>query len=112
MNWVLAHFIGDYLIQNDWMALNKKKSSWHCMIHAVTYMIPFCFCGLEWWQFELIGFQHFLQDRFDFVVWFMKRKGSGGFASGPCSPWSIIVTDNVLHICWIAFVVWLGTFWR
>jgi hypothetical protein len=23
--WILAHLIGDYLLQNDWMAENKKK---------------------------------------------------------------------------------------
>ena len=27
MHWLWAHLIGDYLFQNDWQALNKKKSS-------------------------------------------------------------------------------------
>lgn len=26
MHWIFAHLIGDYLIQNDWMALHKKKA--------------------------------------------------------------------------------------
>lgn len=107
MHYVLAHFIGDYILQNDAMAMNKKKSDWYCSLHVATYMLPFLLCGLNWWQFLLIVAQHYLIDRTNFVVWFMKFKGSGQFASGPCSPWSIIVTDNILHILWIAFIIWL-----
>lgn len=87
------------------MALNKKKSSFHCAVHVLTYLLPFIFCGLSWLQIVLIGAQHFLQDRTNFVLWLMKIKGSEKFATGPMSPWSIVVTDNVLHILWIAAIV-------
>ena len=34
-----AHFVGDFLLQNDWMALNKSKSWWvltaHCFVYSV-----------------------------------------------------------------------------
>jgi len=107
MHWVLAHLIGDYLIQTDWMALNKKKSSFVCFVHVITYLIPFLFCGFTWWQLLLIGTEHFIQDRTNIVLWFMKVKGSKLFATGPMAPWSIVVTDNILHILWIAFVAWI-----
>lgn len=105
MPWVFAHLIGDYIFQTDWMALGKKSKSWICAVHVLTYMLPFLFCGLAWWQLALIAGQHFIQDRTGFIVWFMKVKGSAQFAAGPCSPWSIIVTDNIVHILWIAWVV-------
>jgi hypothetical protein len=125
MNWVLAHLVGDFLLQNDWMASGKKRSSWICLIHVLTYLIPFLFvanppkefehCGtgfmgililhLHWWQFALIGLQHFVQDRTNFVVWLMKAKGSGEFVGPPCGPWSVILTDNILHILFVAWVV-------
>ena len=105
MHWIYAHLIGDYLLQNDWMALNKKKSTLHCLVHICCYMVPFCFCGLSWIQLVLIAVQHFLIDRTNFVSWFMKVKGQGEFATGICFPWSQIVVDNVLHILWIAAVV-------
>ena len=105
MHWIYAHLIGDYLLQNDWMALNKKKSSWHCFVHVLAYMIPFMFCELNFIQLALIAVQHFLIDRTNFVLWFMTAKGQGNFATGVCFPWSQIVVDNVLHILWIAFVV-------
>ena len=55
-------------------------------------------------EIALIGVEHFAQDRTGFVVWLMKAKGSAAFATGPCSPWSIIVTDNILHILFMAGV--------
>ena len=108
MHWIYAHLIGDYILQNDWMAQNKKKSSLHCGVHVLVYMVPFLFCGFNWWQLLLIGAQHFAIDRTNFVTWFMDAKGSHIFATNVCFPWSIIVTDNILHILWIAAVAWAG----
>jgi hypothetical protein len=104
MHWVYAHLIGDYLLQNDWMAFGKKQKSWICAVHVAAYMVPFLFCSFSWWQLAIIAVQHFAQDRTGFVVWLMKIKGSEKFATGPCSPWSIIVTDNIIHILTIAVV--------
>jgi len=110
MHWFYAHLIGDYIIQNDWMAHNKKIKNLPCLVHVVTYMIPFVFCDLNWWQMLLIMFQHYAIDRTKFVGWFMEIKGSKQFRDGPLFPWSLIITDNILHILWIAFVVWIPTF--
>ena len=107
MSWVLAHFVGDYLLQDDRMAERKKTSDLWCSIHVLLYMVPFLFCGLQPWQMVAIAAQHYAVDRSGFVVWFMKVKGQERFAKGPCAPWSVILTDNLLHILWIAFVVWL-----
>jgi len=104
MHWIYAHLIGDYLLQNDWMAQNKKVSSLHCAVHILVYMLPFLFCGFLWWQLAIIALQHYAVDRTNFIMWFMKWKGSEKFATGPCFPWSVIVTDNITHILTIAFV--------
>jgi hypothetical protein len=107
MHWIYAHLIGDYIIQNDWMAMNKKKSRIHCIVHVSTYMLPFLLCGLNLWQFVAIALQHYLIDGTNFVGWFMGIKGSKQFRDGPLSPWSWVVIDNILHILWIAFIVWI-----
>lgn len=104
LHWIYAHLIGDFIIQNDWMAKGKKNRSWICGIHVITYTIPFVLTGLSWKVLGLIALQHFLQDRTNIVVWFMNIKGSGEFATGACSPWSIILIDNILHILWILLV--------
>jgi hypothetical protein len=101
----MAHFLGDFIFQNDFMAAGKKKSNWICLLHIVTYLIPFLFCGLAPWQLILIGIEHYAQDRTNFVVWFMNLKGSKLFAQPPMAPWSIIVTDNILHIIFILWIV-------
>jgi hypothetical protein len=104
MHWIYAHLIGDYLLQTDWMAAEKKKSWWACLIHVATYMLPFAFCNMALWQLALIAVEHYAQDRTSFVLWFMRAKGSAKFTEPPLGPWSIILTDNVLHILWMAAV--------
>ena len=104
MHWIYAHLIGDYLIQTDWMAVNKKRSSWVCATHVVTYLLPFVFCGLRWNQLLAIGIQHFGQDRTQVVKILMDTTGHKRFAQAPLAPWSIILTDNILHILFISWV--------
>src|SRR4051812_22834455 len=40
---VLAHLVGDYLIQSDWMANEKTKRWWPAWAHALTYGLPSLF---------------------------------------------------------------------
>jgi hypothetical protein len=89
------------------MARNKKKSDLACTIHVATYMVAFLLCGFNWWQMLLIAAQHYAIDRTNFVSWFMEIKRSKQFRDGSHAPWSMVVTDNILHILWIALVAWL-----
>ena len=110
-NIVLAHLCGDYLLQSDVMAFKKKESSWVCAYHVIMYMIPFLFlCDLLWWQLLAIAVQHYFQDRTRFITWLMKAKGSWKFATGGAAPWSIIATDNIVHMLWIYMVVQAGRY--
>jgi hypothetical protein len=104
MHWIYAHLIGDFLLQTDWMARGKKFSSWVCFIHVITYMVPFLLTSLNWWQLLFIGIQHFIQDRTDFVLWFMKNTGKDEFTMPPHAPWSVILVDSILHILFIALI--------
>ena len=103
----LAHLIGDFLIQNEWMAINKKKSSFACLVHAVTYLIPFLFSNLAWWQLILIGATHFAQDRSAFVLWWLenwKRIPEKHWGTTP------MFVDQTFHILIIQIVIWLPEF--
>ncbi|MGH6636111.1 MAG: hypothetical protein ACRED0_08240 [Gammaproteobacteria bacterium] len=91
------------------MVRGKKECSWICTVHVATYMIPLLFIGLSWWQLSLIAVEHWLQDRSRFVAWYMRAFGKSEFAKPPLAPWSFIMMDNVFHITWIAFIVWMGT---
>lgn len=104
MHWIYAHLIGDFLLQTDWMARGKKQNSWVCLVHVLTYMLPFLLTPLSWWQLLLVAVQHFLQDRTDIVVWFMVKTGKREFTKPPSAPWSVILVDSILHILFIALI--------
>ena len=105
---IIGHLVGDYLLQNDWMALNKKKQSLNCAVHVTLWTLAVCaFAG--WWTLPAIAvlwLTHYAQDRTNIIMWWMtKVNRQQQFATGPCAPWSIIVVDNVWHVVAL-WVVW------
>ena len=102
---LVAHLVGDFVVQNDWMAVNKKRSSLACLVHVVTYMLPFLLCGLAWWQLALIAAQHFVQDRTAFVFWWMRV-----WKRVPSDYWTAVAlfVDQAFHVAWITAVVVVG----
>ena len=57
---LILHLIGDYLLQSDWMALNKTKCSKAAAAHAVTYSLPFLILSPSLEAFAVICITHFL----------------------------------------------------
>lgn len=74
MEQFILHLIGDYLVQNDWMALNKKKMTWlgelACQIHCISYSLPFLFIT-SWQAVLVIYLSHYLLDKTNIVGWFL-----------------------------------------
>jgi hypothetical protein len=140
---ILGHLIGDYIVQNDWMALNKTnekpkgdrpctrwddgigmggvtpgseqdRDEWGakyrrylvghlaCAVHCVLYTLAVavcCFWFLPWWSYLVILALHFPVDRWRLARrWMVSVSGQEKFATGPLSPWSIIVVDNIFHL--------------
>jgi len=55
-----VHFVADFLLQNDWMAVNKSKHWGALSLHVLVYSLAFIWLG---WQFALITFVlHFIID--------------------------------------------------
>ena len=61
---LILHLIGDYLLQSDWMALNKTKCSKAAAAHAITYSLPFLILEPSLTAFLVICITHFFIDRF------------------------------------------------
>lgn len=101
MEQLLLHLIGDYLLQNDWMASQKKQKSINgliaCLCHCIVYSIPFLLIG-SFYAFSIIFISHFLIDRYYFIKYFMKKMKQEEFAKPPFAPWSIIIIDNTFHL--------------
>lgn len=51
---VAAHFIADFVLQNDWMAHNKSSRCWPLTVHVTIYSTVFLV--LEGWQFAGVTF--------------------------------------------------------
>ena len=98
---LILHAVGDYLIQNDWMAQNKKVLTWKgelaCQVHCITYSLPFLLIG-SWWAVLAIYITHYAIDRSKFVMWYMNFTGKSDFAKPPLGPWSIFAVDNTFHL--------------
>lgn len=121
MNWFIAHLVGDYILQNDWMANNKKGalfpphvdlamepkasgtrwlvSLFPCLVHVTLYTLAvWAFTLWPWWALVIVFVTHFIQDRTNIIAWSMRVKGQEKFMQPPMGPWSIIVVDNVWHL--------------
>ena len=79
----LGHLAGDYLLQNEWMAMNKSKNTLNgwiaAMVHCILYTLAVC---LFMWNFDLIWMvvvflSHFPIDKFGLAEKYMILKGSG-----------------------------------
>ncbi|OMB79302.1 DUF3307 domain-containing protein [Mycolicibacterium conceptionense] len=119
----LAHMVGDYLIQSDWMAQEKTKRWWPAIAHALTYGLPFLFITQSVLALAVIVGTHAVIDHYRLarhVVWFKNQLAPRAFrpphtATGYAqespawlSVWLLIIADNVLHMLFnVAAVVWL-----
>jgi hypothetical protein len=116
----LLHLVGDYLLQNDWMATNKTKDSrWNVAIeiHTLLYSLPFLLItDLPQWLF-LVYLTHYFIDRYclaqywiKLVNWNWKSKNYGFADDKPAfmSIWLLIIIDNVFHILFNSLAIYLS----
>ena len=119
----LAHMVGDYLIQSDWMA-EVKLGKWStAILHAVTYGLPFIAITRSPLALFVIVATHALIDRYRLAKhwnWFKNQlapkeyrpphTATGHSEEKPpfLAVWLLIITDNIWHVLInIAAVVWL-----
>lgn len=121
---LVAHAVGDYVLQSDWMASEKVKRSIACAAHVATYFLPFLFLTRSPAALAVIVGTHFVIDRWRlarYVVWAKNHLGptapwSECRATGypPDKPewlavWLLIIADNVMHVlCNGAAIWWLA----
>ena len=59
---ILCHFVGDYVLQTDFLAQTKGKNWWHMIAHCFLYSLPFCFAFGFDWKIGFIVATHFAID--------------------------------------------------
>lgn len=111
---LVAHAVGDYLLQSEWMATRKTSRSSATLLHCLFYLIPFLFITQNPYTLAVIGGTHFVLDRWHLAkhfIWLKNRPWPGsprwsartetGFpADTPpwLAGWLLIMVDNTLHI--------------
>ena len=121
MEQLLCHLFADYWLQNDWMALNKKKYFWIALVHAIVYTIPFLLLTKSILALSVICITHAIIDHTDIVCklnriknWDFKENKlvdsicgfptvtsfKDGYSNRPIfiRVWLIIIQDNILHL--------------
>ena len=103
---LVAHAVGDYILQSQWMADNKRKESRAALIHCALYTLPFVLITQSVPALALIFGSHFVFDRFGlarYIVWL--KNGPWAFSGGypdrvPAwlSTWLFIIADNIIHV--------------
>jgi hypothetical protein len=113
---VVAHLVGDYILQSHWMATEKVRNSLAAAVHAITYTLPFAFITWSLPALALICGTHFVVDRWRlarFLVW--AKNGARGPVTATGYPadvppwlavWLLIIADNILHILINGAVLW------
>lgn len=111
---LVAHAIGDYILQSDWMATEKTKRSLTALLHVLTYALPFLFFKPSLLALFVIVSTHFVIDRWRlarFVVWIKNAPYPGSRPWAECSVtgypgerppwltiWLLIIADNIMHV--------------
>ena len=111
---LVAHAVGDYLLQSEWMATQKTKRSLPALVHCAFYILPFIFITQNPYTLAVIGGTHFVIDRWHlarYVALLKNRPWPGSAPWSECrqtgfhpdtprwlSGWLVIIIDNILHI--------------
>ena len=114
MEQLIAHLFGDYILQSDWMALNKRNSWRIAGWHAWTYSLPFLFFKPSVPAYLAIFLSHWIIDRLGlarYVVWAKNWLGEKYKPWADCSAtgydkerpawltvWLLIAADNTIHL--------------
>ena len=81
---LFGHLVGDYLLQNGWMAYHKKAMWLPCVAHSVVSTASVCLFLLLAPQVDiitykfgvmsiLIFFSHWIVDRYELVDWWFRK---------------------------------------
>lgn len=112
MEQLIAHLVGDYILQNHWMATQKTSRWFAALTHAIFYTIPFVVLFGGSWALIPICLTHAVIDRYRLIRLWLNFWGVGcsgslwTFFGAPeieaplpfLSVWLMIIADNTLHL--------------
>lgn len=113
-NQLVAHVVGDYLLQSEWMVREKGRNHLAALAHVAVYLLPFLLLTQHPLTLLVIAASHFVLDRWRlarYVVWLKNWPWPGRLPWEQCketgyppdtpkwmSAWLLIIVDNTLHV--------------
>ena len=85
---LVAHLVGDFILQTDWMAREKYRSSLACLVHVVVYTLPFLLLTQSPEALLVIAGTHFAIDRWRlprYLIWVRNLPFPGHHPFSECS---------------------------
>ncbi|HEU5141494.1 MAG TPA: DUF3307 domain-containing protein [Bacillales bacterium] len=106
---LVGHFVGDFLFQTNWMAVNKSKKWSPLFTHCVVYTAVVALFGLMGGGLSPVGIAvifvgHVILDRKTFVSFWVRYIQT---ARGSDAVWLEIVADQIFHILLLALAIYL-----
>jgi hypothetical protein len=118
MKELLAHLVGDYILQNHWEATEKINSNLPAFTHAAKYTAAFLPVTRDPKALAIIGGTHFVLDRWRLakrIAWaknqigvpqshrntYAEVKDNAGYPPDVpawLSTWLMIIADNTIHM--------------
>jgi len=96
---IVAHLLGDYVLQSKWIALNKGKNYYILLVHSTVWaariVFVLCYFGIfAIWKIPFLIIPHGLCD---WLKWH----------SGERQGWKPVLLDQLWHYSQLAVVAWL-----
>lgn len=111
---IIAHFVGDYILQSDWMVREKSHRWLAALVHVIFYTLPFLFFTTNPVTLTVIAGTHLVIDRLRlarYVIWIKNYPWPGSRPWSECkdtgfdqdvpkhlTAWLLIIVDNIIHI--------------
>ncbi|MFE9424189.1 DUF3307 domain-containing protein [Kitasatospora sp. NPDC006697] len=114
---LLAHLIGDFVLQSDWMAVEKTRRWWPAIVHGATYGLPFLLFTRSPIALTVIVVTHVVLDRYraaKYLVWARnliapagrrvawadvhRNHGSSVATPAGLANALVVVADNTVHL--------------
>lgn len=61
-NIIFCHLVGDYVLQNDYIAKTKGENWYHLLAHCLLYVLPFRIVYGSDWRLMLLLITHIIID--------------------------------------------------
>lgn len=102
---LIGHLVGDFLLQNRWMAENENRRLSPLLLHCLVYTLAIYFFsrpagGISLIALAVVYFSHALLDQRQVVQWWMEK-----ITRSADIKWLHVAADQTFHILILAAVV-------